>query len=295
MIILKRALFILAILQIILSFSLFAQDIDTTDSSQEKFVESVEWAWGAGKDFSPFLEATYGYGSPQHMLFTLEFQNIGLAELKLGYSRIDPYKGLVSDLDERYLFGSQVSTDLNYLDNILEGVETKMKRFGFGNRLGFGYDVGIMALLFYHQAAFVWTQVQSDTTQITNQEDIDILNRYEGTYRFGISMEGGIKFDLLKSLAATASYEFAVIYPRHIFWEWFASYTIMYTGIATVSVFSEDIVNSSPFFGPLFYFILKNGISYAFYQGMKDKMNWPFTSETPLTLETIKIGVSITF
>ena len=105
-----------------------------------------------------------------------------------------------------------------------------------------------------------------------------------GTYRFGILMEGGIKFDLLKSLAATASYEFAVIYPRHIFWEWFASYTIMYTGIAAVSIFSEDIVNSSPLLGPLFYFFLKNGISYAFYQGMKEKMNWPFTSETPLTL-----------
>jgi hypothetical protein len=291
----KQVIYILVILYISLSFSLFAQATDTTGSSNEKFVESVEWAWGAAKDFSPFLEGTYGYGSPKHMMFASEFQNIGLAELKLGYSRIEPYKGLVSELDERYIFGSYVSKDLNYFDTTVEGVETEMKRFGFGNRLGFGYDVGLMALLFYHQAGFVWTQMQSDTTQISQQEDIDILNRYERTYRFGISMEGGIKFDLLKSLAATASYEFAVIYPRHIFWEWFASYTIMYTGIAAVSVFSEEIVNSSPLFGPLFYFFLKNGISYAFYQGMKEKMNWPFTSETPLTLETIKIGVSITF
>jgi hypothetical protein len=47
--------------------------------------------------------------------------------------------------------------------------------------------------------------------------------------------------------------------------------------------------------GPIMYFVLKNGISYVFYTQLQEKMNWPFNSETPLTIETIKIGASISF
>jgi len=275
---------IILIMPFFLVISVFAQSSDTTSSDQDDFVESIEWAWGSGGEFSPFLEGNYGYVLPQNKKFTSDLQHIGMAELKLGYSSIKPYRGLISDIDERFIFGSYVAKDLNYFDDDQLGVEIEIKRFGFGNRLGYGYDVGPVALLFYHQGTFVWSRLHSDTTQIPNQEEIGIINRYQDTYRFGISMEGGIKFDLLKSLAATASYELSVIYPRHIFWEWFASYTIMYAGIGAVSVFSEDIVDSSPLLGSLFYFVLKNGISYAIFQGMKENMNWPFASESPLTL-----------
>jgi hypothetical protein len=62
-----------------------------------------------------------------------------------------------------------------------------------------------------------------------------------------------------------------------------------------VSVFSEDIIRSSKLLGPVMYFVLKNGLAYVFYTQLQDKMNWPFDSETPLTIEALKIGASITF
>ena len=70
---------------------------------------------------------------------------------------------------------------------------------------------------------------------------------------------------------------------------------IMQGGMNIVSVFADDIVKSSPVLGPILYFVLRNGIAYAFYTGLQDRMNWPFESETPLTMETIKLGASLKF
>jgi hypothetical protein len=65
--------------------------------------------------------------------------------------------------------------------------------------------------------------------------------------------------------------------------------------LGAVSYFAEAIVNSSPFLGPLMYFVLKNGLSLAWYYAMKDQMYWPIESEAPLTMETIRLGASFTF
>jgi len=82
---------------------------------------------------------------------------------------------------------------------------------------------------------------------------------------------------------------------RHLFWKWLGSILIRDAGTAAITVFSEDILNRTSFLGPAIYFMLKNGLSYAFYNAMKYNMNWPFTTEAPLTFETFKVGVSVTF
>jgi hypothetical protein len=168
-------------------------------------------------------------------------------------------------------------------------------RFGFGNRLGYGYKLGPIELLPFFQSSLLWTKIKSDTVNSLSQNDKDILARYENVFRFGMQTEGGIQIQLLESIGLVSSYEFAVIYPRHLFMEWLGSYIIIQAGLGMVSAFAEDIMKSSPVFGPIFYFVLKNGLAYAFYQGVKEKMNWPFNSETPMTMENIKLGISITF
>ncbi len=124
---------------------------------------------------------------------------------------------------------------------------------------------------------------------------MSIIERYEGTYRFGMNTEGGIRLEFVKSLSLTGSYDISVIYPRHVFWPWLGSYAILNIAMGMVSSFTDDIIRSSPAAGPIFYFLLKNGIAFAYYQGVKDKMNWPFNSETPMMTETFKIGLSYTF
>jgi hypothetical protein len=43
------------------------------------------------------------------------------------------------------------------------------------------------------------------------------------------------------------------------------------------------------------YFLLQNGVSYAFYSALRYDTHWPFPTEDPLTIETAKLGASITF
>jgi hypothetical protein len=238
----------------------------------------------------------YGVGEPKHVNFTDTFAKFGLIEGRIGYSEIKKYRrGGIYELDERYVFGDYLSSDASFLKDKTGAVKSESYRFGVGNRLGFGYQVGGITLIPYNQNQFVWTKMVTTRPDNMMQEDIDILDRYEGAYRFGISSAAGAKLNIFRTVSVMAAYEFAVVYPRVIFWPWLGSFLIMQTGINAVSLFSENIVKSSPVFGPIMYFLLKNGIAYAFYTGVQNKMNWPFASEIPMTMESFKIGASLEF
>ncbi len=272
-----------------------AQRYQPTGSEEGGFDDYMSWLWEG--NFRPFLEATIGLTQPQHQVLEADLTKIGLAEAKLGYSEIEPYKNFAHSLDERYIFGSYLEKDLRFVDEDKDtgDVDTKYIRFGAGNRLGFGYKVGPTRLLLYNQNALVWTKMESERPDGLAQSDIDILDRYESDYRFGTLAAAGVKFDLFRSFYAAASLEGAVIFPRHIFWEWLGSAMLQYGALGVISAFSERIVDSHPIIGPLLYFALKNGVSYLFYIGMQDNMNWPFTSEAPLTLESFKLSAGVAF
>ncbi len=260
----------------------------------DEFQEAIEWAWKG--NFSPFVEGSLGKSMIKHLSFDGVMPENTLTEIKLGYSQVQKYERTVWEMDERFVFGSYSSDKKMANIDIAPGdFNALVRRFGFGNRLGYGYRLGPVTLMPYNQNGLVWTDIRTTRPVDMSEKDNSILDRYEGVYRFGMHAEGGIKLQLFESFSVVGSYEVAVIYPRHIFWEWLGSYIIMSAGVGAVSVFAEDILDSSPVLGPVFYFLLKNGISYAFYQGVKEKMNWPFTSETPITSENMKLGISFSF
>lgn len=265
------------------------------DSFAQRGQKRSFFGWALKGDFRPFVEAVYGVGQPKHKTFTDSFSKFGQVEARVGYSEIKKYRKAIWELDERFIFGNYLSSDADFLKDKSGNIKSEAYRFGFGNRLGYGYMLGPITLIPYNQNQFMWTKLMTTRPEDISEEDNDILDRYEGSYRFGVSTEGGAKLELFKSISAVASYELGVVYPRVIFWPWLGSYVIMQTGLGMVSAFSEDIVKSSQVFGPIMYFLLKNGISYAFYKGLQDRMHWPFDSETPLTMETFKLGVSIKF
>ncbi len=253
-----------------------------------------EWAWKS--TFHPFLEANLGKSMLKHGKFEGELPENGLFELKLGYSQFYKYENIIWKMDDRFVSCAYTSGDLLKSENSVSGnFSARVRRFGFGNRLGYGYKLGPIAILPYSQHGLLWTEIKTDRSENLNSFDRSILDRYEDAYRFGMNTEGGIKIQIFNFLAVSAAYELAVVYPRHIFWPWLGSYMIMHAGVGLVSVFADDILHSSNIFSPLFYFILKNGIAYAFYQGVKEKMNWPFKSEVPMTMEAYRMGISFTF
>jgi len=242
----------------------------------------------------PFLEASYGIALPSQKLFTGSFAPVGMLEAKLGYTDIRKWKGVL-DLDEKFIYGGYMKSEYSLLQPDPGEVEAEMVRFGTGARGGFGFPVWFLDIVPYSLYSFDLTKATLSPTTALASADSSILNRVEGAYRFGHSFEAGIQFRIFKSISALASFQGSVIFPRFVFPKWFGSYMLMAGSMILISNFAEDIVRSSPILGPVIYFVLRNGVAFAFYYALREQMNWPFPSETPLAMEAIRIGGSISF
>jgi len=86
-----------------------------------------------------------------------------------------------------------------------------------------------------------------------------------------------------------------VVYPRFVFPKWAGSYVVGAIAFLLSSQGAESILSSSPFLAPVFYFLVKNGISFLFYQAIQRNAFWPFRSEPPLSIATLKAGFAIGF
>ncbi len=267
---------------------------DTAQAAKSGSSENpMDWAWKG--DFRPFLEANYGLGTPKHRGFAIDFSEVGLAEIKIGFSEIKQFKDHIYSIDDRYLYGSYISKDMDYNYEAVGAEVTKATRFGTGNRTGYGYRAGAFDLLPYAFLSLAWTKVEPGSTEGLSPEEIQLLDRYQGSFRFGQASEAGIKLGLFKAVSLTGGYEYAVIFPRHLFAKWLGSFTLQSIGYSGIALYGEQIVGSSPVLGPILYFVLQNGMTYLYYWQMRDSMNWPFETETPLTFESLKLGFSITF
>jgi len=273
-------------IMVFLSINIYSQPSD--------WDEYINWAWGG--NYSPFIKVDIGYGFPGQKKFEGNFSSIGNANLEFGYTELKKYKDFVQRLDERFIFGSYFSSDLNVIGNPEPGeVDTKGWQAGIGQNIGYGYEIGPFSLIPYNKNQFTLSNLEFAGQDSLTQSDIDILSRMEGDVRLGISTEGGIKLYVAKSVSITTSLEGAVVFPRFVFIHWVASFAIQAISVNIVSLFSESIVKSSPIFGPIMYMILQNAITFTLYYALKNEQYWPLSSETPFTMETFKLGGSITF
>jgi hypothetical protein len=266
--------------------------------SDQNFINSdidynFEFDWDDSS--RPMIEITYGFLRFKQKNFGEDFSKTGLAEIKLGFSFVDEYyKAPILEFHDKFLFVSHISDDLSSgnKDN-----KTKLNawRFGFANRNGYGYRAGKVSILPYDQNGFVWSNITSERLMNSSANQIKIIDRYEDTFRFGSQAEGGVRIDYNDFISVNAGYEATVIFPRHLFWKWAGSEAIKYIGLGALAYFTDEIIESTPEAGPIINFVLQNAFAYGFYSLQRNKMNWPFSSETPLTLETFKIGMSFTF
>ena len=255
----------------------------------------IDEQWGG--TYYPFIHLDIGYGFPGQLSFSSTFSSIGTAGLKMGYTTYDKSQSYVYKLDEKYLFGKYASSDIGgKLIAPIEGaINTTNWSFGLGQKVGYGWKVGPFSLIPFNQNQLVLSGLQFAYTDSIKQSDAAYLNRLEGDTRFGVSTEGGAEFNVASAIAVTASFEGTVVFPRFVFVQWLGSYAAQSISNTLVSYFSESIVKSSPLLGPIMYLILKNAISFAWYYAIKREQYWPIPSETPFTMETIKISGSLTF
>ena len=253
------------------------------------------WSFLTEGDFDPILEGSYGYGMFGHKLYTGDLPATATIGLKLGFREVKNYKSWGKKLDERFLIGTYGKSSIPPGKEGSGGTTGEWWRVGTGQRSGYGWELGNQALIPYHQYSFEITEPTFTPGAGLTPGDSAILLRTAGDWRLGMSTEGGVDVELFSTVAASAGYEMSVIYPRVVFPKWIGSYLIASSSIILISNFAEEIVKTSPFFGPILYFILKNGVAYAFFYAFRGDMNWPFPSETPMMVQTLKLNVSVRF
>lgn len=242
---------ILCLLILFFIFNLWSQSpgIKLSNSDGESTWDySVDIPW---RNSRPIVEFSYGYNTPKQSKFQGEFARIGATEIKIGYSRVEPFRKEFLELDEDFLLVSYSSKDVTDFDNnSTDKVYTEYLRFGMGHRGGYGYDLAPVSILPYHHTQCSFTRVKSERPNSLSKEDNDILDRYEGSYRFGSATEGGVKFLISNSVGITASYEAAVINPRIVFFPWIGGAIIQNITVGIVSHFGKEIVYTGHWLGP---------------------------------------------
>lgn len=309
-----RKLFLFSLVAALLTnINLRAQD--NPDSTSENCNDSKWNGWNnyewLGWDFhgKPFIEVNYGLGTPKRDKLASKFANVGLAELKLGYATQESYfSDNIIEFRDKYSFVSKFSADLKSSSVTIGEMKSDLWRFGFAKRSGYGYRINSLSILPYHGSGFTWSKLDmidypantylhtSPPITIENARiDTDMLNRFHDTFRFGTLSEGGIRIEVGSFASMDFGYEVSVIFPRHLFWKHLGSLMIEESAIGVLNHFISEIEDSSPYAAPVVNFLLKNGLSYAFYSLKKTNMNWPFSTESPLTYETVKFGLTFTF
>ena len=261
---------------------------------------------GAGEEFwkvesfwngpqKPMVDFSYGISSLRHRLFEGKLDKVGAVEVKLGFFKSRPEIDNVAYLSDSYLFFNYASSNLfgRALDPAM--VKSEISRFGFGGRRGYAYDLTSSYLYPYCQTSLQWVKVSTGRPNGLSANDAAILDRYEGTFRFSAAAEAGVAFGFGHVAALRAGYEVMAIYPRHVFWPWVGSYGIATIGMGAISHFGEKIVEASPTVGPILYTLLRGGLVYGYYMLVRDKQYWPFSSETPMTADGFRLGVTMTF
>jgi hypothetical protein len=246
------------------------------------------------------LELSYGIGYPNQIDFKNEFAPIGNWEMKIGRSEIDKYSKKNVELSERYLFFSYLNSTIQSQEITESEIQTRSYRFGIGSTDGLGYYGGSgFSVTPYVGQAFVWTQLDDFSSSLkpeegdTTSSDFNILNRYWGTYRFGDRVLYGIKTEISSKVQLDLYYETAVVYPRHLFWNWSGSFILAEAGYGLLSHFLDDYTEQQETFGPVINFVVKSLYLYGYYVLRESDMNWPFNTEAPLRYQILNFGVSV--
>jgi len=287
------------------------KEIEKEDEEESRYYEDEdEFSWndwskhgrfGFRLHGTPFMELSYGLSRPEHKLFDTKFNDIGLAEIKLGYRDLtEGSRSFITRLNEHYLFASMIKKDLASVNNKLGNYNAEFLRFGIANTEAIGYNFGDeFAILPYHTSGLTWTSLRkieyNGIRPLLITPDDEYINWVGDSFRFGTVREGGVKFELLNTFSINAGYEASVIFPRTLFWYWAGSALIEEAGMGILDNFIRKVFRSSPSVGPIVNFILKNAYSYAYHLLKKQDMNWPFDTGAPMTIESVKIGVTFGF
>jgi len=304
----KLNLLIALVLLVGLGFTKAQDDSTKTEKDWEwHWDEMDDWEdWTVDFGFNktrPAISLQYGLADLSRTDIQSQFVDPNLLELKLGYikDRNAWETDYIIKHSYNYLYLSNESNSLAGKEAVGTEIESDMWRFGFGNSSGYGYKLGEnSAIIPYYSYSLNWSNIDFPNTDelrliLVPDPDIEKLNLYDESYRFGTSGEGGVRVKLIENLMIDAGYERSIVFQRHLFWKWAGSALIEAAAQGLLDGFINNIFKSSPAAGPVVNFLLKNALAYGIYELRQDQMNWPFPSEAPIAYDQFKFGMTFVF
>ena len=173
-------------------------------------------------------------------------------------------------------------------------------RFGLGGTDEYGYrftsdeeDVsGIY--LGSGSSGLHWATVSANGLSADSAQNVHLL-RFTDGLRFGESSTASLNVRVAEPVSLGVRYDWAQIYPRHMFWYWGLSGLIEVIASAATDGFIKAIGKSSPVALPIMHFILSNAVNFRFKALRQNRMNWPFNTEAPLNIQTYSVSIGVHF
>ena len=296
----KKLLFISAFLFCFANIIQAQNDGDDSTGTHHNHWKDFKWEMGIfGKDMqkSPTISFNYGFSKIRLKDFNSGFEDPNLIELKLGYTTQKTLYTLPNLIRQNYnyFFIGNISTDLSGASAQSAGVKNSLWRLGLGFSSGYGYRMGEKGgIIPYYTYSLDWSRYHS-TDSVQNPIDKKRIDLYNDSFRFGTSFEGGLRIRISSLITVEAGYQKSIIFQRHLFWKWAGSSIIEFASQGLVDEFISEIMDTSPAAVPFINFLLKNGLAYGIYTLRYEKMNWPFSSEPPLTFRQYKVGITLVF
>jgi hypothetical protein len=258
--------------------------------------------WGDQFDFRfsrPTVLFEYGASIVSQDGLPVSLRKPAMVQFKIGGLRSLVFDAPIKILQHRFDFFS-----IAYLAPRLRrkgentGIRTELIRFGPGFEKSYGYGFGRgtrpPSVSFYHSEGLLWSRLNV-LDNVADDSSRAMLNLYQGAFRFGSRAEGGVRVHLASFLALDGSYERAVMFRRHQVLKWMGSALLEAMAHWLLDRVVDKIGTTVPAVLPVVSFVLKNALSYGIYELRSTRMFYPFTSEAPLMINTVKGGLTFIF
>jgi len=286
----RKILLPVIVFTLIISQSLFPQSLGNSKSNCKN--EGFKYY------DQPTIELTYGISQINLDNFESNFSDVGLLELKLGYTfqRKSFYGKNTLRFTNGFAFLNHNSSKLAYNSKKVNELSSEMWQFGVGRKVGYGLNFGSVSLVPYTSNSFVWSRLDAqDYTTSAFQNEIDIINRFNESFRFGSSFESGINFQLTRMISIQTQLNRTIVFERHQFGKHLISMLVEEGGLFLLEAFTDNVLENDPVAGTIVTFLLKSGYSFGLYQLRTKDMYWPYRSAAPLSYISFKFGTSFTF
>lgn len=258
----------------------------------------------------PFIEIQYGIANYDYKvsnipLFNNNFSAAGNFKLKIGDLNLKQVKKIEADnilkYSNSYLSLSHLNTEVGVTNNE-DKIRVNLWKFTFfADDEGYAYKIGENSYFALYRGSEVnWNYMSLDevnklTPSDTNSASQEALRNFGEAARFGTSFEAGLKANIVGGIGLSASYERSMIFPRTLVFKYVASSIVHEIALGLSDSFIKKVLKASPDAAPIVNFVIKNAISYGFYELSSKSMNWPFNTAEPLMIDSFKMGLSFDF